>query len=115
MHLLENRLICVPLTSTVTNAITIRVQLLWPWSKWQPSARSLCGYVNMSLIRICAFSKCLYRRSLFQKCIPPVTHVDYCRLCFAVRNGPVRHISGEISPNVTTLVFNHQQTMCVTV
>uniref|UniRef100_A0A8C5C720 DNA-directed RNA polymerase n=1 Tax=Gadus morhua TaxID=8049 RepID=A0A8C5C720_GADMO len=50
----------------------------------------------MSLIRICAFSKCLYRRSLFQRCIPPVTHVDYCRLCFGIRNGPVRHISGEI-------------------
>ncbi|XP_056460639.1 DNA-directed RNA polymerase, mitochondrial isoform X1 [Gadus chalcogrammus] len=47
----------------------------------------------MSLIRICAFSKCLYRRSLFQRCIPPVTHVDYCRLCFGIRNGPVRHIS----------------------
>uniref|UniRef100_A0A8C4ZDP4 DNA-directed RNA polymerase n=1 Tax=Gadus morhua TaxID=8049 RepID=A0A8C4ZDP4_GADMO len=63
----------------------------------------------MSLIRICAFSKCLYRRSLFQRCIPPVTHVDYCRLCFGIRNGPVRHISvlvlGKIIDLFHTLFF----------
>ncbi|KAM7410187.1 hypothetical protein PAMA_001571 [Pampus argenteus] len=50
----------------------------------------------MSLLRVCAFAKCLNRRSLFEKCAVRESlglSVDFCRLCLSVRNGAVRRIS----------------------
>ncbi|KAM7388437.1 hypothetical protein PAMP_024611 [Pampus punctatissimus] len=47
----------------------------------------------MSLLRVCAFAKCLNRRSLFEKCAVRESLVDCCRLCLSVRNGAVRRIS----------------------
>lgn len=91
----------------LVNLLAVRVRLAASWSKWRPSAHKLRGYVKMSLTRICAFSKCLFRRSVFQRRIQRVTNVDYCHLCFAIRNGPVRQISGTIL-QVTTLGVNQQ-------
>ncbi|XP_044056573.1 DNA-directed RNA polymerase, mitochondrial [Siniperca chuatsi] len=47
----------------------------------------------MSLLRVCAFSKCLNRRSLFEKCAVRVSFADCCQLCVSIRNGAVRRIS----------------------
>ncbi|XP_078141912.1 DNA-directed RNA polymerase, mitochondrial isoform X2 [Centroberyx gerrardi] len=47
----------------------------------------------MSLLRVCAFTKCLNRRILFEKCVARVSYVDRCQLCLATRNGAVRRIS----------------------
>ncbi|XP_071377598.1 DNA-directed RNA polymerase, mitochondrial isoform X2 [Centroberyx affinis] len=51
----------------------------------------------MSLLRVCAFTKCLNRRILFEKCVARVSHVDRCQLCLATRNGAVRRISETLS------------------
>ncbi|CAJ1060263.1 DNA-directed RNA polymerase%2C mitochondrial [Xyrichtys novacula] len=47
----------------------------------------------MSLLRVCAFAKCLNRRSLFEKCAFRGSLPDYCQLCVSLRNGAVRRIS----------------------
>ncbi|KAG8003580.1 DNA-directed RNA polymerase [Nibea albiflora] len=47
----------------------------------------------MSLLRVCAFAKCLNRRSLFEKCAVRVSFADCCQLCVSRRNGAVRRIS----------------------
>ncbi|XP_067453403.1 DNA-directed RNA polymerase, mitochondrial [Thunnus thynnus] len=47
----------------------------------------------MSLLRVCAFAKCLNRRSLFEKCAFRESVVGCCRLCLSIRNGAVRRIS----------------------
>ncbi|XP_028260251.1 DNA-directed RNA polymerase, mitochondrial [Parambassis ranga] len=47
----------------------------------------------MSLLRVCAFAKCLNRRSLFEKCAVRVSVADYCQLCVSARSGAVRRIS----------------------
>ncbi|KAM4629230.1 DNA-directed RNA polymerase, mitochondrial [Polymixia lowei] len=44
----------------------------------------------MSLLRICAFSKCLNRRSLFERC---VVQADHCQFCLTIRTGAVRRTS----------------------
>ncbi|KAF7655790.1 hypothetical protein LDENG_00050760 [Lucifuga dentata] len=46
----------------------------------------------MSLLRVCAFAKCLNRRCLLEKCVR-VCFVDCCQLCLTVRSGAVRRIS----------------------
>lgn len=50
----------------------------------------------MSLLRVCAFAKCVNRRSLFEKCAAGVSFVDCCQLCASIRNTAVRRISGEL-------------------
>lgn len=52
-------------------------------------------HVNMSLLRVCAFAKCLNRRNLFEKCTFGASFADCCQLCVSIRNGAVRRISGE--------------------
>ncbi|XP_068581990.1 LOW QUALITY PROTEIN: DNA-directed RNA polymerase, mitochondrial [Cebidichthys violaceus] len=47
----------------------------------------------MSLLRVCAFAKCLSRRSLFEKCPVRVSLADRCQLCVSMRDGGVRRIS----------------------
>ncbi|XP_070764793.1 DNA-directed RNA polymerase, mitochondrial [Enoplosus armatus] len=47
----------------------------------------------MSLLRVCAFAKCLNRRSLFEKCAARVSLADCCQRCVSIRNGAVRRIS----------------------
>ncbi|XP_023265435.1 DNA-directed RNA polymerase, mitochondrial [Seriola lalandi dorsalis] len=47
----------------------------------------------MSYLRVCAFAKCLRRRSLFEKCALRVSFADCCRMCVSTRNGAVRRIS----------------------
>ncbi|XP_032381991.1 DNA-directed RNA polymerase, mitochondrial isoform X1 [Etheostoma spectabile] len=49
----------------------------------------------MSLLRVCAFAKCLNRRSLFGKCAESVrvSPADRCQLCASIRSGAVRRIS----------------------
>ncbi|CAK6955249.1 DNA-directed RNA polymerase%2C mitochondrial [Scomber scombrus] len=47
----------------------------------------------MSLLRVCAFAKCLNRRSLFEKRAVRESAVGYCRLCLSIRNGAVRQIT----------------------
>ncbi|XP_031724133.1 DNA-directed RNA polymerase, mitochondrial isoform X3 [Anarrhichthys ocellatus] len=47
----------------------------------------------MSLLRVCAFAKCLSRRSLFEKCPVRVSLADRCDLCVSIRDGGVRRIS----------------------
>ncbi|KAM3876120.1 DNA-directed RNA polymerase, mitochondrial [Diretmus argenteus] len=47
----------------------------------------------MSLLRVRAFSKCLNRRSLFERCVTGVSHADRCLLCLTVRTGGARRIS----------------------
>ncbi|XP_047444012.1 DNA-directed RNA polymerase, mitochondrial [Mugil cephalus] len=47
----------------------------------------------MSLLRVCAFAKCLTRRSLLERCALRVSSADGCQLCVSVRNGAVRRIS----------------------
>ncbi|XP_034564724.1 DNA-directed RNA polymerase, mitochondrial [Notolabrus celidotus] len=47
----------------------------------------------MSLLRVCAFAKCLSRRSLFERCAVRVSFPDCCQVCVTVRNGAVRRIS----------------------
>ncbi|XP_022047398.2 DNA-directed RNA polymerase, mitochondrial [Acanthochromis polyacanthus] len=47
----------------------------------------------MSLLRVCAFAKCLSRRSLFEKCAVRVSFADSCRRSVSERNGAVRRIS----------------------
>ncbi|XP_023141143.2 DNA-directed RNA polymerase, mitochondrial [Amphiprion ocellaris] len=47
----------------------------------------------MSLLRVCAFAKCLSRRSFFEKCAVRVSFADCCRRCVWERNGAVRRIS----------------------
>ncbi|XP_038572158.1 DNA-directed RNA polymerase, mitochondrial isoform X1 [Micropterus salmoides] len=47
----------------------------------------------MSLLRVCAFAKCLARRSLFENCAGRVSFADCCQLCVSMRNGAVRRIS----------------------
>lgn len=52
-------------------------------------------HVNMSLLRVCAFAKCVNRRSLFEKCAFRLSFADSCQLCVSRRSGAVRRISGE--------------------
>ncbi|XP_070687928.1 DNA-directed RNA polymerase, mitochondrial [Pempheris klunzingeri] len=47
----------------------------------------------MSLLRVCAFAKCLSRRSLFGKCAGRLSLADCCQLCVSTRSGTVRRIS----------------------
>ncbi|XP_070817738.1 DNA-directed RNA polymerase, mitochondrial [Chaetodon trifascialis] len=47
----------------------------------------------MSLLRVCAFAKCLNRRSLFEKCAFRVSFADCCQPCVSRRSGAVRRIS----------------------
>ncbi|KAM9358308.1 DNA-directed RNA polymerase, mitochondrial [Symphorus nematophorus] len=47
----------------------------------------------MSLLRVCAFAKCLNRRSLFEKCSARVSLADCCQLCVSTRSAAVRRIS----------------------
>ncbi|KAF1385866.1 hypothetical protein PFLUV_G00112200 [Perca fluviatilis] len=47
----------------------------------------------MSLLRVCAFAKCLNRRSLFGECAVRVSLADRCQLCASIRGGAVRRIS----------------------
>ncbi|KAL7396271.1 hypothetical protein ABVT39_003255 [Epinephelus coioides] len=47
----------------------------------------------MSLLRVCAFTKCLNRRGLFEKFAFRVSPAEYCQLCVSLRNGAVRRIS----------------------
>nr|XP_033937151.1 DNA-directed RNA polymerase, mitochondrial [Pseudochaenichthys georgianus] len=47
----------------------------------------------MSLLRLCAFAKCLNRRSLFQQCAVRLSRADLCVLCVSLRDGAVRRIS----------------------
>ncbi|XP_059197973.1 DNA-directed RNA polymerase, mitochondrial [Centropristis striata] len=47
----------------------------------------------MSLLRVCAFVKCLNRRSLLEKGAVRVSLADRCHLCASLRNGGVRRIS----------------------
>uniref|UniRef100_A0A8C9YZI6 DNA-directed RNA polymerase n=1 Tax=Sander lucioperca TaxID=283035 RepID=A0A8C9YZI6_SANLU len=47
----------------------------------------------MSLLRVCAFAKCLNRRSFFGKCAVRVSLADRCQLCASIRGGAVRRIS----------------------
>uniref|UniRef100_UPI0037E77CFC DNA-directed RNA polymerase, mitochondrial n=1 Tax=Semicossyphus pulcher TaxID=241346 RepID=UPI0037E77CFC len=47
----------------------------------------------MSLLRVCAFAKCLNRRSLLEKCPVRVSFTDCCQLCVSIRSGTVRRIS----------------------
>ncbi|XP_018522792.1 LOW QUALITY PROTEIN: DNA-directed RNA polymerase, mitochondrial [Lates calcarifer] len=47
----------------------------------------------MSLLRVCAFAKCLGRRSLLDKCAVRVSFADCCQLCVSRRNGAVRRVS----------------------
>uniref|UniRef100_A0AAQ4NS14 DNA-directed RNA polymerase n=1 Tax=Gasterosteus aculeatus aculeatus TaxID=481459 RepID=A0AAQ4NS14_GASAC len=49
----------------------------------------------MSLLRVCAFAKCVSRRTLFDKCAVRVSPADRCPLCVSTRDGGVRRISGE--------------------
>ncbi|XP_053177815.1 DNA-directed RNA polymerase, mitochondrial [Scomber japonicus] len=47
----------------------------------------------MSLLRVCAFAKCLNRRSLFEKHAVRESVVGCCRLCLSIRHGAVRQIT----------------------
>ncbi|KAJ4943117.1 hypothetical protein JOQ06_005623 [Pogonophryne albipinna] len=47
----------------------------------------------MSLLRLCAFAKCLNRRSLFEQCAVRLSRADRCVLCVSLRDGAVRRIS----------------------
>ncbi|XP_074524126.1 DNA-directed RNA polymerase, mitochondrial isoform X2 [Halichoeres trimaculatus] len=47
----------------------------------------------MSLLRVCAFAKCLNRRNLFEKCPVRVSFPDRCQVCVSQRGGAVRRIS----------------------
>ncbi|XP_063748166.1 DNA-directed RNA polymerase, mitochondrial isoform X2 [Eleginops maclovinus] len=47
----------------------------------------------MSLLRVCAFAKCLNRRSLFEQCAIRLSPADRCQLCVSLRDGAVRRIS----------------------
>ncbi|XP_010766233.1 uncharacterized protein [Notothenia coriiceps] len=47
----------------------------------------------MSLLRLCAFAKCLNRRSLFEQCAVRLSRADRCELCVSLRDGAVRRIS----------------------
>ncbi|XP_061681216.1 DNA-directed RNA polymerase, mitochondrial [Syngnathoides biaculeatus] len=44
----------------------------------------------MSLLRVCAFVKCLNRLSLLEKCTSRAPLVKCCQRCLAIRNGAVR-------------------------
>uniref|UniRef100_A0A3Q3N908 DNA-directed RNA polymerase n=1 Tax=Mastacembelus armatus TaxID=205130 RepID=A0A3Q3N908_9TELE len=41
----------------------------------------------MSLLRVCAFAKCVNRRSLVEKCVVGVSFADCCQLCASMRSG----------------------------
>ncbi|KAL3047593.1 hypothetical protein OYC64_021729 [Pagothenia borchgrevinki] len=47
----------------------------------------------MSLLRLCAFAKCLNRRSLFEQCAVRLSSADRCVQCVSLRDGAVRRIS----------------------
>ncbi|XP_071343586.1 DNA-directed RNA polymerase, mitochondrial [Trachinotus anak] len=47
----------------------------------------------MSFLRVCAFAKCLRRRSLFERCAVRVSLADCCQLCVSARDGAVRRVS----------------------
>ncbi|KAK1896660.1 DNA-directed RNA polymerase mitochondrial [Dissostichus eleginoides] len=47
----------------------------------------------MSLLRVCAFAKCLNRRSLFEQCAVRLSRADRFVLCVSLRDGAVRRIS----------------------
>ncbi|XP_077964759.1 DNA-directed RNA polymerase, mitochondrial [Gasterosteus aculeatus] len=47
----------------------------------------------MSLLRVCAFAKCVSRRTLFDKCAVRVSPADRCPLCVSTRDGGIRRIS----------------------
>ncbi|XP_061635358.1 DNA-directed RNA polymerase, mitochondrial isoform X2 [Phyllopteryx taeniolatus] len=49
-------------------------------------------HVNMSLLRVCAFVKCLHRRSLLEKCASRAPLAECCQRCLAVRNGADTHL-----------------------
>ncbi|KAM9384762.1 DNA-directed RNA polymerase, mitochondrial isoform 5-T5 [Pholidichthys leucotaenia] len=49
----------------------------------------------MSLLRVCAFAKCLSRRRFLEKCASVgVSNAGCCQLCVSVRSATVRRISG---------------------
>ncbi|XP_051928758.1 DNA-directed RNA polymerase, mitochondrial isoform X1 [Hippocampus zosterae] len=50
-------------------------------------------YVNMSLLRMCAFVKCLNRRSFLEKCTSRATLTECCQLCLSTRNCAVRRLA----------------------
>ncbi|XP_077439955.1 DNA-directed RNA polymerase, mitochondrial [Vanacampus margaritifer] len=50
-------------------------------------------HVNMSLLRICAFVKCLHRRSLLEKCTSRVPFTECCQRCLSMRKSAVRQLA----------------------
>ncbi|XP_028301108.1 DNA-directed RNA polymerase, mitochondrial [Gouania willdenowi] len=61
----------------------------------------------MSLLRVCAFAKCLNRRTVLGRAALGVSLLDCCQLCVPVRNGAVRRISG------TALHLQRTKVSCV--
>lgn len=55
----------------------------------------------MSLLRVCAFAKCLSRRSLLERCAVRVCFADSGQLCVSRGTGAVRRISGESKESVS--------------
>lgn len=64
---------------------------------WRPSAPDNAVaenyHVNMSLLRLCAFSKGLTRSFAVDRCVRLVD-ADYCRLCLKIRNNGGRQLRG---------------------
>nr|XP_055073574.1 DNA-directed RNA polymerase, mitochondrial [Misgurnus anguillicaudatus] len=65
---------------------------------WRPSARSNAVvenyHVNMSLLRLCAFTKGLTRSFAVDRCVR-LLDADYCRPCLKIRNNGGRQIQGK--------------------
>lgn len=64
----------------------------------------------MSLLRVCAFTKCLSRRRLFEKCPVRGSFSDCCQGCVFQRSCAVRRISGELKETVPHWYHNMSST-----
>lgn len=53
------------------------------------------AHVNMSLLRLCAFPKCLTNTLVVDKAVRHVLNANHCRSCLRIRNNFEKGLTGK--------------------
>lgn len=98
------RVFCVCLIEpTIYRCIGVRVVL--SETKWRPSARDNAvaekSHVNMSLLRLSAFSKCLTSGLVVDQTARHVFNANHCRSCLRIRNNFEKRLTGKFTSTFT--------------
>ncbi|XP_048108614.1 DNA-directed RNA polymerase, mitochondrial isoform X2 [Alosa alosa] len=87
------------------------MRVLLSGTKWRPSVRDnavvVKSHVNMSLLRLCAFPKCLTSGMVVNKAARQVLNANHCRSCFRIQNNFEKTITD------TTLVCRRRYSVLI--